>query len=196
MTDPIRSYLNIDEQSPLFPTHLHTGEFWEGLGRAVATYGFLEKVLGRAIYALTATTVVAEADIAEAVAKWEKILESCLKDPLGGLIPKFEGALKNHDQGIDSSEIELVTLLRNAKKLRDLLCHASWFPPDDLDKALPWFVNRDLEIPETSVDVKFLANTQTHVAELACAVISSVTGRGIQFPGSNGPGKPLRRSSN
>ena len=32
-----------------FPTHRHKSEFWEKLGRAVATYGFLEEVLGKAI---------------------------------------------------------------------------------------------------------------------------------------------------
>jgi hypothetical protein len=29
---------------PQFPTHLHSSVFWEHLGRAVATFGFLEEV--------------------------------------------------------------------------------------------------------------------------------------------------------
>ena len=38
--------------------YLPTGDspqFWEQLGRTVATYGFLEEVLGKAIFAFTAT---------------------------------------------------------------------------------------------------------------------------------------------
>jgi hypothetical protein len=38
-----------------FPTQRHDAAFREALGRAVATFGFLEEVLGKAIFAFTAT---------------------------------------------------------------------------------------------------------------------------------------------
>lgn len=38
-----------------FPTHRHEAEFWEALGRGVATFGFFEEVLGKAIFSVTAT---------------------------------------------------------------------------------------------------------------------------------------------
>lgn len=38
-----------------FPTHLHSVEFWGALGRVVATFGFLEQTLGKAIFSFTAT---------------------------------------------------------------------------------------------------------------------------------------------
>jgi hypothetical protein len=42
------------------------------------------------------------------------------------------------------------------------------------------------------VDVPFLQQTQRHVAELVAEVISVVvTHMGIQFPGSDGPDKPV-----
>ena len=45
-----------------YPTHAHQPEFWEALGRSVATFGFLEEVLLKAIFALTATTHISEAE--------------------------------------------------------------------------------------------------------------------------------------
>jgi hypothetical protein len=38
---------------PSFPTQAHSPAFWEALGRAVATVGFLEETLGKAIFAYT-----------------------------------------------------------------------------------------------------------------------------------------------
>ena len=40
---------------PHFPAHRHDRSFWESLGRTVATFGFLEEMLTKAVFALTAT---------------------------------------------------------------------------------------------------------------------------------------------
>ncbi len=50
-----RLIVDRDKLPPLFPTHRHSPQIWEQLGRTVATYGFLEEVLGKAIFAFTAT---------------------------------------------------------------------------------------------------------------------------------------------
>lgn len=47
--------VDIDKLPANFPTHRHDPAFWEALGRTVATFGFLEEVLGKAIFAFTAT---------------------------------------------------------------------------------------------------------------------------------------------
>jgi hypothetical protein len=54
-----RFAVDIDRLPLHFPTHRHDAAFWEALGRAVATFGFLEEVLGKAIFALTATRKIA-----------------------------------------------------------------------------------------------------------------------------------------
>jgi uncharacterized protein (DUF2336 family) len=41
------SVVNLSALPKQFPTHMQEGAFWESLGRAVATFGFLEEVLGR-----------------------------------------------------------------------------------------------------------------------------------------------------
>ncbi|MCF6317535.1 MAG: hypothetical protein L3J30_14960 [Marinosulfonomonas sp.] len=65
-----RAFLNIDAQPKYFPTHHHKLEFWEALGRAVATFGFLEDVLGKAIFAFTGTRQYAASEVNDAYEKW------------------------------------------------------------------------------------------------------------------------------
>ena len=43
------------QEFPTYPTHKHDPIFWEALGRTIATFGFLEEVLGKAIYAFSKT---------------------------------------------------------------------------------------------------------------------------------------------
>jgi hypothetical protein len=54
-TDHKRFIVDIKNLPASFPTHRHSAAFWENLGRTVATFGFLEEVLGKAIFAFTAT---------------------------------------------------------------------------------------------------------------------------------------------
>jgi hypothetical protein len=76
-TPKARGYIvDLDSLPPLFPTHLHSPEFWEHLGRTVATFGHLEEVLGKAIFALTATVRYDEA----AFERWLPTLEHALID--------------------------------------------------------------------------------------------------------------------
>ena len=42
-----RSIIDRDRLPPLFPTHRHAPQFWEQLGRTIATHGFLEEVWGK-----------------------------------------------------------------------------------------------------------------------------------------------------
>ena len=83
----------------------------------------------------------------------------------------------------------LVTNLREAKRLRDVLCHGSWQLPDAGGQSLPFFVDKKLNEFITPVDVEFLEKTRRGVAELICDAMDTVTSIGIQFPGTNGPGK-------
>jgi hypothetical protein len=60
-----RFILNHKALPPQYPTNMHGAEFWEALGRAVATFGFLEEVLGKAIFSFTATGRIPEEKIEE-----------------------------------------------------------------------------------------------------------------------------------
>ncbi|MDP3425877.1 MAG: hypothetical protein Q8S17_00675, partial [Humidesulfovibrio sp.] len=86
---------------------------------------------------------------------------------------------------------ELVDDIKNATRLRNVLCHGSWQSPDAAGKSLPLYMNKNIEIFETSIDIDFLRKVQCHVVGLACTVINSVTHMGWQFPGGAGPGKAI-----
>jgi len=187
--EPKRYIVNIEALPDKFPTHKHDADFWESLGRAVATFGFLEEILGKAIFALTATRRYKdEVEAQQAYVQWLPTLERALIDPLGKLIEAFGKATHdNPDAKIDNLDALLIDL-RKASAMRNILCHGSWRPPDANEASLPFFVNRQKMVVDSPMDCAFLNQVQQHTAELACAVINTVTHMGFQFPGSKGPG--------
>lgn len=188
-----RKYVIDREKLPNhFPTHRHEPVFWEALGRTVATFGFLEEVLGKAIFAFQATKRYPQDEVDAAYDDWRPRLERALTDPLGGLIGSYEQAVKAHPDATLANLTELVNDLRTASEIRNVLCHGSWRSPNPSGGSIPLFVDRRKRIFESQIDAKYLQQVQAHAAELACSVINSVTHMGLQFPGSRGPGMPIQ----
>jgi hypothetical protein len=185
------SVVNLSMLAENYPTNYHSNEFWEWIGRSVATFGFLEEVLAKAIFALTATVEYKENEIADALAAWLPKLEKTLYETLGYLINEYEKAAKSNQKFACQNFEELIEHLRKASELRNVICHGSWRPPDTSGSSIPLFVNRKMMVFESRVDVQYLKGLQRHVAELALNVVNTVTVIGVQFPGSNGPGKPV-----
>ncbi|HVB16248.1 MAG TPA: hypothetical protein VNF04_06940, partial [Stellaceae bacterium] len=77
-----------------FPTHRSAPEFWEALGRTVATFGFLEYTLARAIFAFTGTRRIPPDEEEAAFEKWLLTLEKALTDQLGRLIDSYAKAVR------------------------------------------------------------------------------------------------------
>ena len=189
--EPIRAVVNIEGVPSDFPTHRHSPLFWEWLGRTVATFGFLEETLGKAIYSMTGTKPVDEKDFEAEFAKWLPTLERALSDQLGGLIDSYTKAVRNHPGATITNLNELVEDLRKASVIRNVLCHGSWGLPDAEGATIPLFVNKRREVFESPIDVAYLRQVQRHVTELSVAVINGVTHMGWRFPGSSGPGRPI-----
>jgi hypothetical protein len=177
-----------------FPTHKHDPVFWEVLGRAVATFGFLEDTLSKAIFAVTATTHYEEEQIEGAYKAWLSTLERALVDPLCNLIDVYEKAVRKNTKATVENFDELLKDLRDASKIRNVICHGSWGLPDSRGATVPFFVNKQREVFNTPVDTSFLSQLQRSTTTLACAVINTVTHMGWQFPGSNGPGEEIWNS--
>lgn len=188
---PRRSVIDNASLPSLFPTHRHDSSFWEALGRSVATFGFLEDILGRAIFAFTGTRPQREDEIDEAYIKWLPTLERALSDPLGNLIVVYGTSVRAHPGSTISNLEDLISDLKNAAVVRNVLCHGSWRAPNERGASIPFFVNRKMMVFNSEVDVAYLMRVQMHVADLICAVVNSVTHMGWQFPGSSGPGKPI-----
>jgi thymidylate synthase len=174
-----------------FPTHMHESAFWESLGRAVATFGFLEETLTKAIFSFTATKPYSESEVLEAYNKWLPKLEKSLTDQLWNLTESYGKAVREHPHSKIENLDNLLDQLKEASKIRNVICHGSWRPPNADGASVPFFVNRQKERFETAINVDFLEQVQRHVTELTCVVISSVTCMGWQFPGSKGPGKAI-----
>ncbi|MDB0034791.1 hypothetical protein N9E78_00570 [bacterium] len=174
-----------------FPTHAQEPYFWECLGRTVATFGFLEEVLAKAIFAITATTKYAEDEIEEVYAKWISTLEKSLSDPLGGLIHTYDKAVHSNSETTIGNLDDLLYDLRAISKMRNVLCHGSWRSPDENGASVPFFVTRQKEVFETPVDISFLNQVYKHAVKLICAVMNSVTHMGWQFPATTGAGKVI-----
>lgn len=178
-----------------FPTQAHSPQFWEELGRTVATFGFLEEVLGKAIFSFTATRSYPEDKIEAEYEKWLLTLEKALSDPLGRLIGSYGRAVKEHGEAKIADIDKLLGDLHTASKLRNVICHGSWRMPDAQGKSVPLFVTHENEIFETQVDEAFLWQLRRHAVGLICDVMDTVTSMGWQFPGSSGPGIPIHKSS-
>jgi hypothetical protein len=192
-----RSSVAIDKLPADYPTHKHPPAFWEALGRAIATCGFLEEALGKAIFAFTGTRQIAEDQAQAEYEKWLPTLERALSDPLGGLIDSYGKAVRSNASATVINLDGLLNNLREAAAIRNVLCHGSWNNiPDAQGRSVPFFVNRKQEKFETPIDIAFIKQVQQAVLELACDVINSVTQMGWQFPGSSGPGKPLWPTAN
>lgn len=173
----------------MYPTHSHDPIFWENLGRVVATFGFLEETLAKAILAFTATTPYSEKEVQKALDEWVPKLQRALSDQLWNLIESYGKAVREHPDATISNLDELLEQLKEASKLRNVICHGSWRTPNSQGASVPFFVNRQQEKFDTAIDVAFLLQLQKHVSGLICAVVDTVTQMGLQFPGSSGPGK-------
>ncbi|MDP2620035.1 MAG: hypothetical protein Q8P46_07645 [Hyphomicrobiales bacterium] len=181
---------------PNFPTHRHSAEFWEALGRTVATFGFLEQMLGKAVFSFTATRRIPDDEIEAEYERWLPTLKRALSDPLGGLIKSYCKAVRaNSNATITEADLDdLLNDLRKVSTYRNVLCHGSWSIPDAQGRSIPFFVDKNIRKFDTPIDVAFLQRLQGHVAELTCDVINTVTHMGWQFPGSGGPGTPIFQS--
>lgn len=170
---------------------MHDPQFWEQLGRTVATFGFLEETLGKAIFAFTATQIYSASELEAAKSEWLKTCEDALTDTLKQLATSYCKAVKKYHPQISQDLDALIEQIKKAADMRNILCHASWRPPDAEGKSLPFFVSRKLEVVETQMDIAFLRQIQDHVSSLTCDVIESVTQMGFRFPGGDGPGETI-----
>ena len=128
----------------------------------------------KAIFAFTATTNYSEDKIEEAYAQWLPKLERSLSDQLGGLIDTYGKAVRDNSKATIKNLDGLLSDLREASKLRNVLCHGSWRTPDKNGASTPFFVNRQKKRFETSIDISFLKQVQKHTTELRVIVKSGV----------------------
>lgn len=123
MNKNIKSSYIINKQAlpENFPTHRHDPAFFECLGRAVATFGFLEETLTKAIFSFSATRPYKSNEINKAYEKWLPMLERTLSDPLGNLIQTYGKCVRDHPSATITNLGELIKDLEDASKLRNVI---------------------------------------------------------------------------
>ncbi|ARU94401.1 hypothetical protein [Tatumella citrea] len=174
-----------------FPTHRHDSHFCEQLGRTIATFGFLEETLAKAIFSFTATTPYSPDDIEEEYSKWFIKLQKALSDQLYDLTESYKKSVKsNPNVKIDYID-ELCEDINQLRQFRNVLCHAFWQAPDKHGRSIPLFVDKKQNVFNTEIDTNYLIQIQKSTVSLACDVIDSVTTMGWQWPGSLSPGKVI-----
>ena len=184
------SHVNRNALPAAFPTHTHSPLFWEQLGRTIATFGFLEEILGKAIFAFTGTRAYSSDEIKEALKAWAPKLEKALTDQLKTLADSYGKAVKENQNATVENIDSLIQSIKDAADIRNILCHASWRPPDAEGRSLPFFVDRKRRVIETPMDIQYLKGVQDCIVDLACGVIDSVTQMGWTFPGNDEPKAP------
>ena len=110
-------------------------------------------------------------------------LEGALIDPLTGLIDRLARAVEEYSNARIPGLEDLLGQLREASRIRNVLCHGSWRSPDEAGASKPLFVERKGQMFNTSIDREYLDSVRQHVVKLACAVVNFVTSRGWQFSG-------------
>jgi hypothetical protein len=187
-----------------FPTHRNPPEFWEELGRTIATFGFLEDMLVKAYFAITATTSYefkTEEEAEAAVEEWRDQLLYAMADTLVGLAQRYAAAVRGNELARFPDINVLEVSITNAAGLRNALCHGFWGVPDAFGKSdlsyfrMPGKKVDNFEKLETRIDVAWLRQLRTETVELAYDVIDSVTVMGFKFPSGLGLGDPIWRDA-
>ncbi|MFN4297686.1 MAG: hypothetical protein ACK4FB_12680 [Brevundimonas sp.] len=174
-----------------WPAHRQSEVFWSALGRAVASFGFLEWTLRRAIFALTGDHLAPtdEVELRQAMADWNDRLTKVSTSTLVALAKAFETAAQEHGRADMAYVSALVRDIKEAADVRNAICHASW-NPISADSAQPLYIAavvggmKEPSVFETSVDVAWLNQVQRHAAALACSTMDVVTTLGLAFPGA------------
>jgi hypothetical protein len=150
------------------------GEMAEALGHAVASFGFLEEALKRAIFSLTRQDIE-PADEA-ALERWLRRMEEIADDTLGTLIDSFLAAARR--AGVED-HAQLAADLAATRLMRNLLCHASWRPGAQPGHWHPTFINTKGERHPHDMTPADLHAVQAETLRLARRVVSIMRATGI-----------------
>jgi hypothetical protein len=173
-------------------------EFWEELGRTIATLAFLEDCLKRASLAITATRTYRTVEQAEAAfATWERDLESSLNETLKKLAERMATALKGDERYPTNIVDTIQNGLKRVAERRNALCHGAWVDYDSASGVATlryWRKKEWRQSTSRCFSTTDLARIRREAVEITYDVIDLVVRQGIQFPGSTAPGKEVRRA--
>lgn len=166
--------------------HTLPRDFAAALGQCVASFGWLEEVLKRTIYALDRARLADDLTPAE-MQNWVERMGQLADDSMGTLIEQLDAAMRRHPGLRDRDQI--TEALGRAKLQRNLLCHASWRPTGDAGRWHPAFVGGRGEVQDAPLSLAELASIQAATLDLGGRVLAVMRATGVmgRWPGDDGP---------
>lgn len=146
------------------------------LGQCVASFGWLEEILKRAIFALDRARLADDLTPQELQA-WLTRIGTMADDSMGTLIERLDSAMRRHPGLHDRDAI--TDALHEVKRHRNHLCHASWRPTDDKGLWHPAFVNTRGEPFDHALGVDDLAAILRDTVTIGQRVIRVMRTTGI-----------------
>ncbi|MFD2441568.1 hypothetical protein ACFSS8_18385 [Paracoccus kondratievae] len=109
-------------------------DFSAALGQCVASFGWLEEIIKRTIYALDRARL-ADDLTEEELQTWLSRMSNLADDSMGTLIEQLDAAMRRHPGLRDRNRI--TDHLGEIRLHRNLLCHASWRPTEERGAGIP-----------------------------------------------------------
>ena len=174
-----------------WPTHRGSSEFWEELGRAVASFSYLEDTLARAYFGLTGTKTFETVDQAEAAfPEWAKELKQALTDSLYALTSKLGKAFEDDDRVPKAVASDFIAHLDELRVWRNALCHGAWqdFSVDG-SSQLRYFRKTapGVEQLDVRLTLEKVSTIRLETVELTLDIMDLLSAAGVQFPGTAPP---------
>ncbi|WBU63066.1 hypothetical protein [Paracoccus aerodenitrificans] len=151
-------------------------DFAAQIGHAVSGFGFLEEALKRAIFSLSRDGLGEEPDD-RALQSWLRRMEDVADDSLGTLIDQF---VKQMQRAQIKDRDQLARDLRDIRRNRNMLCHASWKPVADSDRWHPSFLNTKGEVFPDDLSADDIARIGAQTLDAASRIVSVMRATGIE----------------
>ena len=172
--------------TPNWPTHKGTSDFWEELGRAVATFAWLEFAMRRTFIALTwSQRCASETEALAILPDAEKQSVASVTDTFHWLTKKIEGVFDVDSRVSLEGGQWIVNSLREIGNYRNALCHGAWirFGEDGSGQLL--YVRktgkREYEPYRQSFSSAQIRDIRNHSTEVARRLLDIEMSTGFEF---------------
>ncbi|QFQ88160.1 hypothetical protein F8A10_11610 [Paracoccus kondratievae] len=152
-------------------------DFSAALGQCVASFGWLEEIIKRTIYALDRARL-ADDLTEEELQTWLSRMSNLADDSMGTLIEQLDAAMRRHPGLRDRNRI--TDHLGEIRLHRNLLCHASWRPTEERGRWHPAFVNTKGDVQRDPLSVDDLNRIRENTVEIGARVLRVMRATGVQ----------------
>ena len=196
----LRRCLPIDRDAlpPEWPVNQGPSDFWQELGKTVATFGYLEHILASTCYALLATgeraAALLQADDLAAMGRWSERLLRSQTDSMHRLTCELDQVLDEAGLVPRAVREDLVARLDELRPWRNALCHGAWLSVAEDGSGHLEHVYRYEGLPagfEPNVDVKRLSDVRARTVDIAIRIAEAASVAGPTYTHMGGVGYAL-----